>query len=145
MFDPSWDERLPELHRRADELSEGLLAISMFATRPSRSCRGRRSRSWSGTRRQQGWTFPWYSSFGSDFNYDFHVTLDASSRRWCSTSATIDEHEAGTARAGLLRGAATEQPGYSTFMVENGEVFHTNSVFGRGTEMARRLVCTFST
>jgi len=23
-----------------------------------------------------GWTFPWVSSFGSDFNYDFHVTLD---------------------------------------------------------------------
>jgi predicted dithiol-disulfide oxidoreductase (DUF899 family) len=25
-----------------------------------------------------GWTFPWYSSQGSDFNYDFHVTLDGS-------------------------------------------------------------------
>ena len=24
-----------------------------------------------------GWTFPWYSSYGSDFNYDFHATLDA--------------------------------------------------------------------
>jgi hypothetical protein len=23
-----------------------------------------------------GWTFPWYSSYGSDFNYDFHATLD---------------------------------------------------------------------
>jgi len=23
-----------------------------------------------------GWTIPWYSSFGSDFNYDFHITLD---------------------------------------------------------------------
>jgi predicted dithiol-disulfide oxidoreductase (DUF899 family) len=27
-------------------------------------------------RRRMGWTFPWYSSFGSDFNYDFHVTHD---------------------------------------------------------------------
>ena len=26
--------------------------------------------------RRMGWTLPWYSSFGSDFNYDFHVTLD---------------------------------------------------------------------
>jgi predicted dithiol-disulfide oxidoreductase (DUF899 family) len=25
-----------------------------------------------------GWTFPWYSSAGSDFNYDFHVTFDES-------------------------------------------------------------------
>jgi len=23
-----------------------------------------------------GWTFPWYSSWGSDFNYDFHATVD---------------------------------------------------------------------
>jgi predicted dithiol-disulfide oxidoreductase (DUF899 family) len=23
-----------------------------------------------------GWTFPWYSSAGSDFNYDFHATVD---------------------------------------------------------------------
>ena len=27
---------------------------------------------------KRGWTFPWYSSYGSDFNYDFHVTLDES-------------------------------------------------------------------
>src|SRR6478752_2552799 len=29
-------------------------------------------------RARKGWTFPWYSSFGSAFNYDFHVTLDES-------------------------------------------------------------------
>ena len=27
-------------------------------------------------RARMGWTFPWYSSFGSDFNYDFHATVD---------------------------------------------------------------------
>jgi len=25
---------------------------------------------------RRGWTFPWYSSYGSSWNYDFHVTLD---------------------------------------------------------------------
>ena len=29
-------------------------------------------------KKRMGWTLPWYSSFGSDFNYDFHVTLDES-------------------------------------------------------------------
>jgi predicted dithiol-disulfide oxidoreductase (DUF899 family) len=29
-------------------------------------------------RDQHGWTFPFFSSYGSDFNYDFHVTLDES-------------------------------------------------------------------
>jgi predicted dithiol-disulfide oxidoreductase (DUF899 family) len=28
------------------------------------------------SRDQKGWTIPWFSSFDSDFNYDFHVTLD---------------------------------------------------------------------
>ena len=27
-------------------------------------------------KKRMGWTVPWYSSFGSDFNYDFHVTFD---------------------------------------------------------------------
>jgi len=27
-------------------------------------------------RKRMGWTIPWHSSFGSDFNYDFHITLD---------------------------------------------------------------------
>jgi predicted dithiol-disulfide oxidoreductase (DUF899 family) len=27
-------------------------------------------------RQRMGWTFPWYSSYGSDFNYDFHATVD---------------------------------------------------------------------
>ena len=31
-------------------------------------------------KRRRGWTFPWYSSYGSDFNYDFGVTLDPSGR-----------------------------------------------------------------
>jgi predicted dithiol-disulfide oxidoreductase (DUF899 family) len=26
---------------------------------------------------QKGWSIPWFSSFGGDFNYDFHVTLDS--------------------------------------------------------------------
>ena len=29
---------------------------------------------------KRGWTFPWYSSYGSDFNYDFHVSLDPADR-----------------------------------------------------------------
>src|SRR5205814_1128120 len=29
-------------------------------------------------KKEHGWTCPWYSSFGSDFNYDYHVTLDES-------------------------------------------------------------------
>ena len=40
------------------------------------SFRARRSPRSQPFKKQMGWIFPWYSSFGSDFNYDFHVTLD---------------------------------------------------------------------
>ena len=36
-------------------------------------------------KKRMGWTLPWYSSFGSDFNYDFHVTLDESVAPWSTT------------------------------------------------------------
>jgi predicted dithiol-disulfide oxidoreductase (DUF899 family) len=46
----------------------------------------------------RGWTFPWYSSFGSDFNYEFHVTLDEKVAPLEYAYRTKEEHEkAGTA------------------------------------------------
>ena len=78
MFDPSWDEGCPSCTAGADEISDGLLAHlasrdTTFAA-VSRAPLAKLER-YKATR---GWTFPWYSSFGSDFNYDFHVTLDES-------------------------------------------------------------------
>jgi hypothetical protein len=46
-------------------------------------------------RERMGWTFPWYSSYGSDFNYDFHATVDAGAAG-ASTSAPRPAAEAGT-------------------------------------------------
>jgi predicted dithiol-disulfide oxidoreductase (DUF899 family) len=56
-------------------------------------------------RQRMGWTVPWYSSHGSDFNTDFHVTAD------------------GEDRAGL-----------SVFLREGDRVFHTYSTYARGIE-----------
>ncbi len=61
------------------------------------------------TRRSAGWTFPWYSSFGSDFNYDFHVTLDESVAPVMYNYRTKAEHEA--RRHGLAGRGVVEQPG----------------------------------
>ncbi len=76
--------------------------------------------------RDRGWFVPWYSSYGSDFNYDYQVSLDA-------------EHAEYNYRAEpeLLGGErSSEMPGYSCFLREGGEIFHTYSVYGRGTEYA---------
>ena len=89
-------------------------------------------------RERMGWTFPWYSSYGSDFNYDFHATLD-------DRVAPVLLHfrtEAELAAAGVpgtggpwtesMRGQ--EWPGISAFLRVGDEVFHTYSTFGRGIE-----------
>lgn len=81
---------------------------------------------------RMGWTFPWYSSAGSDFNYDFHATVDdrvAPVQIFFRTQ----EEMAGTKMPWTpeLRG---DWPGISAFLQVDGEVFHTYSTYGRGIE-----------
>jgi predicted dithiol-disulfide oxidoreductase (DUF899 family) len=78
---------------------------------------------------RKGWTFPWYSSYGSDFNYDFHVTLDES-------VAPVEYNYLDKAEL-EQRGfgdAAGELHGTSAFLRDGDRVFHTYSTYGRGTE-----------
>jgi predicted dithiol-disulfide oxidoreductase (DUF899 family) len=83
-------------------------------------------------KRRMGWTFPWYSSHGSDFNYDFHVTVD-------ETVAPVllnYRDEAELEQAGLVWSAEQrgDYPGISTFLRDGDAVFHTYSTYARGTE-----------
>ena len=83
-------------------------------------------------RDRMGWTFPWYSSFGSDFNYDFHATVDDRVAPVLLNFRTEDElAAAGTAWSPERRG---DYPGLSAFLRIGDEVFHTYSTFGRGIE-----------
>jgi predicted dithiol-disulfide oxidoreductase (DUF899 family) len=84
--------------------------------------------------RRMGWTFPWYSSAGSTFNYDFGVSLDEriAPVRWNYRSA--DELR----RAGLgALAEAEELNGVSVFLRPDAgaEVVHTYSTYGRGVEL----------
>lgn len=69
-----------------------------------------------------GWTFPWVSSLGSDFNFDFEVS--------------VREGEPSTYNfKPVPAGAAREMPGISVFLKdEDGSVYHTYSTYGRGLE-----------
>jgi predicted dithiol-disulfide oxidoreductase (DUF899 family) len=85
-------------------------------------------------RERMGWTFPWHSSWGSDFNYDFHATVD-------ERVAPVLVHfrtEAELAEAGTPWGeswrARGDYPGISAFLRVGDEVFHTYSSYGRGIE-----------
>jgi len=82
---------------------------------------------------RMGWTFPWYSSAGSDFNYDFHVTFDESRAPFEYNYRSKRELE----HAGVPVGG-WEQPfdlhGLSVFLRDGERVFHTYSAYARGTD-----------
>ncbi|KAK5990602.1 hypothetical protein PT974_08871 [Cladobotryum mycophilum] len=81
-------------------------------------------------KQKAGWTFPWYSSGGSDFNYDFHATIDESVAPVLLNFLTKDEME--EMGKSLYTG---EVPGFSVFWKkEGGEIYHTYSTFARGCE-----------
>jgi predicted dithiol-disulfide oxidoreductase (DUF899 family) len=83
-------------------------------------------------RERMGWTFPWYSSVGSDFNYDFHATVDDRVAPVLLNHRTEAElAEAGTPWTEGMRG---DWPGISSFLLVGDDVHHTYSAFARGID-----------
>jgi predicted dithiol-disulfide oxidoreductase (DUF899 family) len=81
-------------------------------------------------KQRMGWTVPWYSSYGSDFNYDFHVSFDedkAPLEYNYKDKATL-QRQAPYIRSG------TDGPGVSVFLCEGDQVFHTYSAYERGLD-----------
>ena len=77
-------------------------------------------------RAAQGWTVPWYSSYGSDFNYDFEVSLDEAAGQLQFNYRP---------EPGLISGERScEMSGASCFLREGDDVFHTYSAYARGLD-----------
>jgi predicted dithiol-disulfide oxidoreductase (DUF899 family) len=108
---------------------------------------------------RMGWTFPWASSFGGDFNFDFSVAfteleqaggrIEYNYRREGAMAdavmkRTLDEWNALGSEAPVGQIAASagtdvatflrERPGVSAFALRDGEVYHTYSTFARGLD-----------
>ena len=75
-------------------------------------------------RQRMGWAVPWYSSLGSDFNYDFHVTLDPA-------VAPVEYNFRPPPEGGEY---PMEAPGFSYFLRDGDRVFHTYSTYARGVD-----------
>jgi predicted dithiol-disulfide oxidoreductase (DUF899 family) len=99
--------------------------------------------------RRMGWSFPWASSFGSDFNVDFGVAqteeqlregvVEYNYRSSKSPARPIEdvgpEERAIAASAGTDWATFTrERPGMSAFVREDGAVYHTYSAYARGLD-----------
>lgn len=126
MFDPSWDDGCPSCSAGADEMSPGLMhhlrqrdtTLAYVSRAPLAKIED--------YKRRRGWTFPWYSSYGSDFNVDFDVTLDPA-----QDATTYNFRDAADIASD---GAPVEMPGTSCFLRVGDDVFHTYSMYARGAE-----------
>jgi len=134
MFDPSWDKGCPSCSAGADEISDGLLkhlhARDTTFVYVARAPLGKIE----AYKASKGWTFPWYSSYGSDFNYDFHVTLDEFTVPIEYNYRTKAEHEQAGTSYYVEGERPIEAPGRSCFLREGDSVFHTYAVYARGLE-----------
>ena len=132
MFDPSWDDGCPSCTAGADELSAGLLAHLHSRDTTFVAVSRAPLEKLLDYKHRKGWAFPWYSSFGSDFNYDYNVTIDASVAPVMFNFRTLPELE--EVGLGWLGEGSSEQPGYSMFLRVGDDVFHTYSMYARGAE-----------
>ena len=134
MFDPEWTDGCSSCSAGADELSPGL--YQHLARRDTTLVHVSRAplHKIEDYKRRKGWTFPWYSSYGSDFNYDYAVTMDESVAPVVYNYKTLAEHEAAGTGYYFSGKQPSEQPGLSCFLRDGDSVFHTYSVYGRGAE-----------
>jgi predicted dithiol-disulfide oxidoreductase (DUF899 family) len=84
-------------------------------------------------RTRMGWSLPWYSSDGSDFNFDFHVTNDEAVAPVEYNYKDKETMEQSEAMRFYLKG---DGQGFSVFLRDNDRVFHTYSTYGAGVDFA---------
>ncbi len=99
-------------------------------------------------KRRMGWTFPWASSLGGDFNFDFNVSFTEAQQRegnihynYERGGHAMDLTPAPEPVAELAAMSGTDAPAYSrdrpglsAFVLENGGVHHTYSTYARGVD-----------
>lgn len=128
MFDPEWEAGCPGctgyVNALGDlsDLSKRDTAFVLISRAPLAKLEAYKAK--------QGWDRPWYSANGSDFNYDFRVTLD-------ETVAPPEYNY----RA--QPGENGERPGTSVFFRLGDEIYHTYSTFARGGESLTHTYALF--
>jgi len=99
-----------------------------------------------GYKKRMGWIFPWASSLGSDFNFDFNVQLTDDQQRKGGAEYNYEREEVwrpeeskGVVAFASMSGTdpntyVRERPGMSAFALEKGVVYHTYSAYARGLD-----------
>jgi predicted dithiol-disulfide oxidoreductase (DUF899 family) len=130
MLGPGWDEGCPSCSAIADGFAGSIshlerhdVAFVVVSRAPLDELVA--------YKRRMGWDFRWVSSFGSSFNYDFHVTIDP-------TVAPVEYNYKDRVKLEAenvaWRDWSGEQPGMSAFALEGDVVYHTYSTYERGVD-----------
>jgi predicted dithiol-disulfide oxidoreductase (DUF899 family) len=121
MFGPDWDAPCPScstsIRQMTPALFEGLrnreTTFVLASLAPYEKI--------AAAMNERGWTVPWYSAYGSDFNYDYNVSFDATHGEHSYNYGTDLETEG-------------QAPGVSAFLRDGENIYHTYSTYARGTE-----------
>lgn len=128
MFDPEWEQGCAGCTGFINELgslksvNERDTTVALISRAPLEKL--------AAYKEKYGWNLPWYSSLGSDFNYDYHATLDASKAPVEYNYVTEEELKA-KGEPYFMKG---EQHGMSVFFRVGDEVYHTYSNYARGND-----------
>jgi predicted dithiol-disulfide oxidoreductase (DUF899 family) len=99
-------------------------------------------------KQRMGWSFPWASSHGSDFNFDFNVSTTEEQQREgnveynyrpVNTKPILESPSEGLTEVAASTGTdpatyTRQAPGMSAFALEDGVVYHTYSAYARGLD-----------
>jgi predicted dithiol-disulfide oxidoreductase (DUF899 family) len=120
MFDPDWDAGCKHCSCVMDNIAGSLVHLTARETSFAAVSRAPLAKIEAFKSRMR-WTFPWVSSFGSDFNYDYHVTLDPDRGYSFYNYKTADIHG--------------EMPGLSVFFRDNDVILHSYSTYFVGLDI----------
>ena len=131
MFGPGWKEGCPSCSYLADHYDGATIhlanrdaTLAVISRAPIAEIEAFKKR--------MGWRFHWVSSFGTDFNYDYHVSFTPEERAQGKVNYNNEPTQF----------PSEEGPGLSVFFKDaNGDIFHTYSSYGRGLDI---LVGTYN-
>lgn len=126
MFGPDWDEGCPSCSSIVDHLDVARVHLENHDV------------SWVSVsraplpqllayRQRMGWSIPWVSSFGNDFNIDYHVSS--------TEEHPLIQYNFRETSAEDRAGGLSEAPGMSSFALQDGVVHHTYSAYARGMDV----------